>query len=739
MENEMGHNMTMRRKVALILAAIGLLIAVPLVWPRADKLDPRPTAAEPASENWPGLFPEGWEDTPPAPKRAKVQGLVSAASDGGFMGSNIWGIPFAVDRSIDPIIGIGIPSESAGLNTALAVNFRAPNSGNIDYFRSYYLSNSGAPYAGYAGGTGGQIQVRLYEVDSSGVPTGSPLDSFVFYPNLVNGYQPASVAAYQIKQWEKWDFPNNPAVVGGGFYAITLENIDPNPAGNYIRTFFPDFYSASVEGDTGNSYLGTPEGWDRRTWGMRWKRAGGTWQPGNTYGAGTGGQFDPLPVLGVRMTDGSSFGQSGWLVSTEHENFHGIGYPLGSGCTQNGPGSMPCDYGPSRTPKQIFEPATPITIDKILVPLVPYGGGTVTLSIRRMSDSTVVASCTVSTPTLAQTYATSDLAGYIRSRQFQCPVSVTLTAQVYRLEVSSTGATGGVLVLGDATVWPFSTPPMADMAGASAITGSFIDSDGSNYTIYDMQFGFRLGAGTAPATTTTTAPPQPPTLSIPSACSTGTRFTGAQLTPLTTGADLNAGGWRDWTTSADQALNTPTFVATPGMTAVVHYWTPPGGATTRQLYSSSGQVAALSFPTSGAWAQTAPLILSTVGSQYLSVSTPGTARLAVAAIDVCPTGALGGTRVVTLSAYVDSNSNGVRNAGEPQMRRTRWRLFNPVGVQIAGGVLDTPSGTLAVPTEPGWTVKWFPPLPATTATLFTIPTSGAVSISVGGCCLGIAR
>lgn len=91
------------------------------------------------------------------------------------------------------------------------------------------------------------------------------------------------------------------------------------------------------------------------------------------------------------------------------------------------------------------------------------------------------------------------------------------------------------------------------------------------------------------------------------------------------------------------------------------------------------------------------------------------------------------SRVVTIDAFVDTNRNGVLNSGEARMVRTKWRVVNSSGAVIASGLIVR-SVTVSVPSGTGYAVKFFPPLRATSPVTVAIPSSGAVTIRVGGCC-----
>ena len=432
------------------------------------------------------------------------------------MGTDIYGVPFATDRSVNPIIGQA-RAETQGQNATIGINFRSPESGNFDYFRSYYTTNEGAPGPYYAGGTGGKVRIRLYGADANGYPVGMQLDEIQWQPNLVGGCRfssPCTVASdpsYQKTQWAPFDWPNNPALVAGDLYVITMENIDPLPAVNYVRLFMPDFYEYSADNSGGYSYLGVDEGYARQNFGMVY-RLGTTWYPGNTWSAATDNRADPLPIFGAKLTNGKSFGQSGWMVGADHGFYHGSANPLGSGCTQNGFGDMPCNYGANVSPGEQFTPTTAMSASKVYIGLVPYTGGVVSLQVQSAAGA-VLGSCPITTPTLDQT-AANPYYGFVRSRTFSCtlPTPVTLSAGVtYKLRVVSTsGATGSVLLLGDATVWPFSSSPMGDMPGA-AINGQFVAPNGGLVGIYDLQFGLKVASVIQPgmsalATTTVPAP-----------------------------------------------------------------------------------------------------------------------------------------------------------------------------------------------------------------------------------------
>lgn len=102
----------------------------------------------------------------------------------------------------------------------LAYRFKAEHSAVPASVRVYTIVyNSG----GYSAGDGGKVRARLYAVDGSGMPTGSPLaTSTTFTP----GNPPST--DFPVLSWA-----GAPSLVAGTRYAIVFDNPHSSPASNY--------------------------------------------------------------------------------------------------------------------------------------------------------------------------------------------------------------------------------------------------------------------------------------------------------------------------------------------------------------------------------------------------------------------------------------------------------------------------------------------------------------------------
>ncbi len=109
------------------------------------------------------------------------------------------------------------------------MSFRAPRSGNITSFRTYLQAGSG----GYAAGTGGRMQARIWPADN-GTParpirTGTPLSTGSVQLNLIGGNRTALSDS-----WPLFALTANGSVTAGQMYFIEIQNIDPSPTVNWV-------------------------------------------------------------------------------------------------------------------------------------------------------------------------------------------------------------------------------------------------------------------------------------------------------------------------------------------------------------------------------------------------------------------------------------------------------------------------------------------------------------------------
>ncbi|WJZ02123.1 hypothetical protein [Corynebacterium freiburgense] len=117
-------------------------------------------------------------------------------------------------------------------NTRVVSNrFRALHSGNLEAVRLYWPTGTN-----YSKGTGGKIKISIFPDDGSSahVPNlqAEPLAVTYFEPHLVNGKPQARGPIMPKLVFETMEQP----LVAGELYHIFAENIDANPAENFIST-----------------------------------------------------------------------------------------------------------------------------------------------------------------------------------------------------------------------------------------------------------------------------------------------------------------------------------------------------------------------------------------------------------------------------------------------------------------------------------------------------------------------
>lgn len=507
----------------------------------------------------------------------------------GFMNANVFGYPFATDRDQDPVVGIGYWGETGGRNSAVGIRFRAPTDGNFAAFRTVIADDTShdAGY-GYAGGTGGKLVISLMATDSIGNPKGSPLDQIVWTPNLVKGQSCiiGDNCAYQYNWTRRFEWPKSPAIKRNQVYVVTFENTDPDPKSNFVRLQFLDF-SDEPTVTPGGSYLGGGDLVSSLDWGTIIKYDSGPWFDGRLWPTGTKPSgYQPLPVATFLLADGRSFGQGGWIVGTDHPNYHGPG-PLGSGCSQTGAASsFRCDVQNGYVVGQDFTLKRSFSTGLLLLPVVPFEGGDLRVSLTRQGDAVELASCKITIPTLDQT-AANPAYGLIRSRQFSCSFpTVNLVQSVpYSLRISAVGSTkAAMLVVGDGTVWPFSHGgPFADMPGAG-VPGHFVTPDEVSNDFYDLQFGLvnsavqagllarqaapttiaspDLPPSSAPARSTTTTKPKSVAKSLVASCQGFVKkLSAASVTSLTEQATWDGGGTAQKMIDGDACANSSRWIS----------------------------------------------------------------------------------------------------------------------------------------------------------------------------------
>jgi hypothetical protein len=525
-------------------------------------------------------------------------------------------------------------------------------------------------------------------------------------------------------------------------------------------------------------------------WDVRYKATAGRYDTGGTYRSCTlqGGEFQ-----GNGLSDGfpgnhcyhASFFFSPQLAMLYGSgNSSGAGYESLSGGDATNP-ALCCSRGAvsvnaTRNWRQSVYPAVSTTVSGITAQVAVLTAGTMTAWLTNSAGATVATATSRSIALAPPLRPLNERDGLVcnpfpspppnnctsnsYSVTLPFPSDVTLSPGTYNIMFGATGVAEYALIGG----YHISGFPEGTKAKRSSPTVSSSNIGDWDLFTYLVPSGVTIPTTTTPATTTTIAGAGFATASAagdPAGCAGGTRYQAEAMTKFGGSITTDAGGkFVTWTLGNPSSL----FWTLPPPTGTDWVWRIRYSAATTNVVGPAGQQwAARRLPFHNNTYVPEILFTTTAANTFSTIDVPMTAELstfgylfwddsdfgsidALDYVDVCPapytvagatttTTIAGATsRVVTLAAFVDANSDGDRQAKELQMRRTRWRLFNPAGKQMAGGVLDTPSGTLTVPVASGWTIRWYPPLPATTATLFTIPPTGAATIRVGGCCLGIS-
>ena len=201
-----------------------------------------------------------------------------------------------MDSLANLVVGV-----EAGLARVVSQRFRAPSSDHVSTVKAYFISSGDRP--GYSLGNGGKIRVSIYPDDGSAAHRPdlgkSPLAQGIHIPQLANG-QPAGGFFPEVQ------LNSSLPLQSGTLYHILYENIDTNPAANYV----------SVNNSLTWSENGRPARWAHPhdlavLLGMRpvGSSQGYDW---DEYSTGTSDRSDPfeIPIFQVTLASGAIFGNS---------------------------------------------------------------------------------------------------------------------------------------------------------------------------------------------------------------------------------------------------------------------------------------------------------------------------------------------------------------------------------------------------------------------------------------------
>lgn len=208
------------------------------------------------------------------------------------------------DPEFARLYGPGVFNQTALANTVVGSprnlelmvsnRFMAMNNGRLSGVRLYWQSGSG-----YAGGTGGKIELSLYPDDGSdkNLPdmSAAPLATGIYVPGLNPGEKKSLFPLIPMTHSGK-------AIESGKLYHLVLKNIDPDPVTNFISSNNAITYPAT----------GRPARWlNTVDWStLLAQRHRGTKIPftwSNLTFQGTSGNYFS-PILQLHMTDGRSQG-----------------------------------------------------------------------------------------------------------------------------------------------------------------------------------------------------------------------------------------------------------------------------------------------------------------------------------------------------------------------------------------------------------------------------------------------
>ncbi len=456
----------------------------------------------------------------------------------GFLDTNLFGAPLSTEDPNTPVIG-NYGHYTNDQNGRVGVSFKALYTGQLESIRTLFGSQNGRDpsYCWYACGTGGIIRYSLFNADSRGYPTGAPLASDVYARNLTNGSHPQGpgIDSYQILDHPRLVFTTKAALTKGSYYVITFENIDPDPVTNKSLVNWQDW--ADLSNIPRQGPFMDPTSLDHRAWGTIMSNDGVNWFPASEWNSNPSEASDVIPMLGIKMTDGSSFGNAYITEDVDH-----VSYTHQSGLS--GLKGLDVQRGADLRVEEFSTPQD-FSTDRMAVTLVPYESGTVDYALRDMSNNSVVSSCKVSIEGVDQ--ETAFYKNRVASRVYSCDIpKVTVrVGRLYHLEVSTSDtAKASIIRLYDGPGWPYlsvdGTHPYGETPNATfqgrSLNYCIIDCGGGPLDqAYDMSFYLRIAdKPVATPTATPSATPRPTASPSPSVTPTASPNPSATPTPSAT-------------------------------------------------------------------------------------------------------------------------------------------------------------------------------------------------------------
>jgi hypothetical protein len=182
----------------------------------------------------------------------------------------------------------GLANTTVGpTGNTVSYRFRATHSGVLQQVRVYLIPD----HAGYAGGTGGTIQVTLNADDST--PSHNPAPTVHASYLMSNVLSLASPARY----FYVLKFASPPALAAGQLYHVVFKNVDPSPTVNYLSVdaLYQEVPTSPVQPTVSDTDAAVLLG-----------DASGAWKPRPGY----------TPIYELDLQDGSSEGIGyieGWV------------------------------------------------------------------------------------------------------------------------------------------------------------------------------------------------------------------------------------------------------------------------------------------------------------------------------------------------------------------------------------------------------------------------------------------
>ena len=196
---------------------------------------------------------------------------------------------FTITSLHNTVVGV-----SRGLERIVSNRFRAVINGTLQKVRLYWPAGTG-----YSKGNGGRIRITVLPDDGRD----AHLPDFTAQPLATTTYVPGLASEAAASLLPEIAFESSPApLTAGALYHVLLQNIDPNPAANFISS-----NNAAVVKE-----LGQPSRWLNTTdWstlsGSRSAGSKGAWQWKNFTSEGSGANR-MSPIMQLTTTGGATQG-----------------------------------------------------------------------------------------------------------------------------------------------------------------------------------------------------------------------------------------------------------------------------------------------------------------------------------------------------------------------------------------------------------------------------------------------